>query len=288
MLRAILLGTCTVLIFYGLMGHQTYRYFYLYPNDVALLKVLVAILMSLETFHSMLCIHMCYYYLTTNYFNPMALLTEVWSLRIIPLATGIAVFVCHGFYFRRVYLIGGRYRLLMMLVPTLMFAELVFAIAATVATPEMFEQSLFDLEHYTWLISTGFGCAVGVDLILTSSLISVLQRRRTGFKRTDSMIDILIVYTINTGLLTGIISTLSLIISLVYPNKFLYIGFSIVAAQCYANSVLAVLNSRCSVFDQWAGDHNVGTFGMRASALDADESRLRAPVQADNLRLPRI
>lgn len=62
MLRTILLGTCIVLLFvldalhvlcytdsppplrfYGLMGHQTYRYFYLYLNDVALLKVLVCL-----------------------------------------------------------------------------------------------------------------------------------------------------------------------------------------------------------------------------------------------------
>ncbi|KAH9848442.1 hypothetical protein C2E23DRAFT_889095 [Lenzites betulinus] len=249
-LGAILLGTCVGLILYGLLGHQTYRYFRLYPNDVPFLKVLVAILI--------------YYYLTTNYNNPPSLLTGVWTIRIVPVVTGTVIFFCHGFYVRRVYLIRGLYRPLIALVITLMLGELALAVAIT--TKSSLVPSFAAWEHFTWIIAAGYGCAVGNDLILTSSLIWVLRGRRTGFKK--------------------IISTMSLIFCLVYPDDFIYVGLTIVAAKCYANSVLAVLNSRRSLAEQWCENHNAGTFGM--SALDADDSRPRAPIQADIFQLQGI
>ncbi|KAI0353797.1 hypothetical protein OH77DRAFT_1437933 [Trametes cingulata] len=95
---AVLLGTCFGLILYGLTAHQAYRYFRLYPNDASVLKGLgvhehapglssASGARFLETLHTALCIHMCYYYLTTNYFNPLALLSGVWSLRLVPVVT---------------------------------------------------------------------------------------------------------------------------------------------------------------------------------------------------------
>ncbi|KAH9902502.1 hypothetical protein C8Q73DRAFT_777786 [Cubamyces lactineus] len=224
--------------------------------------------MSLETFHTALCIHMCYYYLTTNYFNPLALLSGVWS-QLLPVVTGTVIFVCHGFYARRVYLIGGLYRPLVFVIAGFMLGELAFVIAATT---ESFIQATFAAwEHYTWLISAGFGCAVGADLVLTTSLIVVLHRSRTGFRSTDSMIDILIIYTINTGLLTGIFSLLSLIFAIVEPSNLIYVALNMVSTRSYANSVLAVLNSRRSLVERRFAQLDAGTFGM--SALDSDTKR---------------
>ncbi|KAI0325099.1 hypothetical protein GY45DRAFT_1375029 [Cubamyces sp. BRFM 1775] len=278
---AVLLGTCFGLILYGLTSHQTYRYFRLYPNDVPIIKALVIVLMSLETFHTALCIHMCYYYLTTNYFNPLALLSGVWSLRLLPVVTGTVIFVCHGFYARRVYLIGGLYRPLVVVIAGFMLGELAFVIAATT---ESFVQATFAAwERYTWLISAGFGCAVGADLVLTTSLILVLHRSRTGFKSTDSMIDILIIYTINTGLLTGIFSLLSLIFAVVEPSNLIYVALNMVSTRSYANSVLAVLNSRRSLVERRFAQLDAGTFGM--SALDSDTKR---PGGSDAFQLPQL
>ncbi|KAI0636149.1 hypothetical protein C8Q77DRAFT_1155856 [Trametes polyzona] len=272
---AVLIGTCVGLTFYGLTAHQTYRYFRLYTSDLPILKALVATLMCLETWHTALCIHMCYYYLTTNYFKPQALLSGVWSLRLLPVTTGVVIFVCHSFYARRVYLIGGLYRPLVIVVVLLMFGELGFVIAST--TEAFLQPSFASWEQFTWLISAGFGCAVGADLVLTSALICVLQRSRTGFKSTDSMIDVLIVYTINTGLLTGL---LSLVFAVVDPNNLIYVGFNMVSTRSYANSVLAVLNSRRSLVERRFAELEAGTFGM--NALDSDKAHERA----ETLQLP--
>ncbi|KAI0759575.1 hypothetical protein BD413DRAFT_596250 [Trametes elegans] len=278
---AVLLGTCIGLILYGLTTHQTYRYFRLYPNDASVIKILVTILLILETFHTALCIHMCYYYLAKNYFHPTALLDGVWSLKLIPVVTGVIIFVCHGFYARRVYIVGGRYKLLVAIVGVFMFGELGFVIAST--TEAFIQPSFASWESYTWLISAGFGCAVGADLVLTTSLIYVLRRSRTGFKSTDSLIDILIVYTINTGLLTGLFSILSLVFAVVTPNNLIYVALNMVSTRSYANAVLAVLNSRRSLVERRLVELDAGTFGM--SALDTARTARPVSVKLDDAQV---
>ena len=49
------------------------------------------------------------------------------------------------------------------------------------------------------MISVGSAQAITADTLLTSVLIVTLRRRRTGIRRTDSMIDVLILYAVSTG-----------------------------------------------------------------------------------------
>ncbi|PIL32259.1 hypothetical protein GSI_05504 [Ganoderma sinense ZZ0214-1] len=58
------------------------------------------------------------------------------------------------------------------------------------------------------------------------------------------MLNILMVYTINTGLLTGATSLLAFILGLAFPNTLISDGLNLCTAKLYANSMLAVLNSR--------------------------------------------
>ncbi|KAH9848471.1 hypothetical protein C2E23DRAFT_889121 [Lenzites betulinus] len=72
--------------------------------------------------------------------------------------------------------------------------------------------------------------------------------------RTDSVIDLLIIYAVNTGLLTGIFSVCSFIFVLTSPKNLIYSAFNIIAAKMYANSLLAVLNSRKFLQHKVQGD----------------------------------
>ncbi|KAI0364320.1 hypothetical protein BV20DRAFT_1125692 [Pilatotrama ljubarskyi] len=260
---AFLIATFLGLIMYGLTLHQSYRYCRLFPKDAMFLRIIVILTVVLETLHIVLCMHVCYYYLVTKYFNPAALLDGVWSIRILPISTVLVILVSEGFFTRRVYLIGRHYRAIVVVVPILMLAILGFAIAASV---DAFLRPTFaDFEKVTWLTSAGFGIAVVVDFVLTGALIMTLQKSRTGFQRTDSLIDLLIIYAINTGLLTGIFSVLSFIFAITSPSKLIYSAFNIIAAKSYANSLLAVLNSRKGLMDRVQGD----CFGSDTLAVSA-------------------
>ena len=71
------------------------------------------------------------------------------------------------------------------------------------------------VSEFKWIIPCSLGVAVIIDAVTTGTLTYYLHKCRTGFRRwsfsyghttkvdgaarTDSLIDILIVYTINTG-----------------------------------------------------------------------------------------
>ncbi|KAF8996584.1 hypothetical protein BDZ89DRAFT_798476 [Hymenopellis radicata] len=56
---------------------------------------------------------------------------------------------------------------------------------------------------------------------------------------TDHVIDKLVIYTINSGLLTMICNAMALTLVVVYPRTFYYMIFYFSISTCYVTSVLA-------------------------------------------------
>ncbi|KAJ3928235.1 MAG: hypothetical protein NXY57DRAFT_1041793 [Lentinula lateritia] len=101
-----------------------------------------------------------------------------------------------------------------------------------------------------------FACVVVVgDLLIASILTYLLQRCKTGFKRTNTMINKLIILAINTGVITSLCAISSLISFLAAPNTFIYISFFFSMGRLYTNSLLTSLNCRQRIRE--AG--NIGT-----------------------------
>ncbi|KAH9888099.1 hypothetical protein C8Q73DRAFT_794515 [Cubamyces lactineus] len=95
---AFLLATFMGLMLYGLTLHQSYRYFRLFSADIRLLKAIVLLTVITETTHILLCTHICYFYLVTNFFNPTVLLKGVWSFQVLPIATTLVISLSQGFF----------------------------------------------------------------------------------------------------------------------------------------------------------------------------------------------
>ncbi|KAI0636134.1 hypothetical protein C8Q77DRAFT_1155841 [Trametes polyzona] len=277
-----LIATFIGLIMYGLTLHQTYRYYRLFPGDALVLRMIVVCTLLLETLHIVLCMHVCYYYLVTNYFDPTALLDGVWSIRILPVSTAAIIVVSESFFTRRVYLIGSHFRMIVAIVPILMLVILGFGTAATVKA--FILPTFAEFKGVAWMTSAGFGVAVVVDSLLTGTLILALRRSRTGFRRTDSLIDVLIIYAVNTGLLTGIFSLLSFIFAIVAPGNLIYSAFNLISAKLYANSLLAVLNSRKALMDRVQQDC-FGTSSFDLSAVRQYDSERAAQARWNVPRL---
>ncbi|KAM5544788.1 hypothetical protein V8D89_001686 [Ganoderma adspersum] len=79
---------------------------------------------------------------------------------------------------------------------------------------------------------------------ITAVLVNLIRSKHIGVKRMDVLLNTLILYTINTGLLTGTLDLLSFLFGLLRPNNLIYAGFGIVTTKLYANSLLAALNTR--------------------------------------------
>ncbi|KAI8976298.1 hypothetical protein BD414DRAFT_164275 [Trametes punicea] len=273
---AVLLGTYFGLMMYGFNMHQAYRYARLFPNDHTYVKSLVIVVLILETFHTVLCMHMSYYYLAVNYFDPLALLAGSWSIDLLPISAGVTIIACQTFFIRRLYLlVAHKYKLLVALVIGLLVGELAFSAAATA---EAFIQPTFaKYQHVTWLISVGFSLAVVADGIITTVLIVSLRRSRTGVGRTDSVVDILILYAMTTGLFTSIFNTLAFLFALIEPNNLIYVGINIVASKLYATSLFAALNTRQALAQQGNGASTV-IFGGTPPPAPGSTPRVTFPT----------
>ncbi|KAI9067888.1 hypothetical protein FKP32DRAFT_1672611 [Trametes sanguinea] len=278
---AMLIGSYIGFIIYGLNLYQTFHYFKAFPNDRLYLKILVGAVLVLETWHTALCMHTCYHYLVTSYFNPPALLEGCVPINLACIAAGLSIITCQTFFVRRVYLIvGWRWRILIAAVIVFLLAELARAISglAIAATIETFLKPTFaQFEHFTWIISVAFGFSAVADIILTTVLICALRKCRTGIKSTDSLLDTLILYAISTGLLTGVFDLLTFIFALIWPNDLIFFGIDIVATKLYPTSLLTALNARHMLAKQSSGAAAIyGESGIVAESSTPKRSALAA------------
>ncbi|KAE9403119.1 hypothetical protein BT96DRAFT_936661 [Gymnopus androsaceus JB14] len=91
-----------------------------------------------------------------------------------------------------------------------------------------------------WNISNASGIAF--DTILTIALTSSLYRARSGIRKTNHVINLIIIATVQTNLITTFFSIAQLF--LVLPHATVYAGLSAILPKSYINSFLATLNSR--------------------------------------------
>ncbi|KAI0363869.1 hypothetical protein BV20DRAFT_1116676 [Pilatotrama ljubarskyi] len=276
---AFLIGTLVAVMLYGVTVHQTYQYVRTYPEDPRANRLLVTALF--------------YFYLVSNYNNPRALLRGTWSIDLLTLISGVIIILSQSYFARRVYLIGGGvFRLLVLLADSLLLqpykrrdypsfvAERKLTVFISFAFPVFthFQKS-------TWLISAGAAMAAAADTLLASVLVVVLQRNATGMKRyvpqisvmsltrpsylsvsLGTVVEILILYAISTGLLTSLVNLLFLIFSLLYCSNLIYTAFGIVCTKLYANSLLAALNARKYLAERAIGPMPCNTsIDLRAS-----------------------
>ncbi|RPD71198.1 hypothetical protein L226DRAFT_210883 [Lentinus tigrinus ALCF2SS1-7] len=243
---ALLVGTFIGLMQYGWTTSQCCRYYrtYYHAKDGWLLKALVTVVWVLETFHSIACVHGCYFHLVTKYFEPQALTHGVWSLSLIGIITGLVVPVAQSFFLCQIYLIGRGFRPLVFLVAFLLLGEFALATAESI---QMFLIPELHTQKESWTRSAGVGLATLADTIITAALTYTLHKSRTGFERMDSIIDTLILYTINTGLLTDISNIICFVFGVAEPDNLVSAGIVIVSCKLYANTLMAVLNARSSL-----------------------------------------
>ena len=72
-------------------------------------------------------------------------------------------------------------------------------------------ESFLDLLSLDWLLKLTNSINAVTDILITATLIALLHRSRTGFRRSDNMINRLILFTVNTGALTSILAIIIVI-----------------------------------------------------------------------------
>ncbi|KAF9058409.1 hypothetical protein BDP27DRAFT_380167 [Rhodocollybia butyracea] len=99
-----------------------------------------------------------------------------------------------------------------------------------------------------------------VDFAIAGSLCILLYKRRTGFRRTKTLINTLILYAVNRCIFTSVVALVEALAVGIAPDSYWYSAAEYVIGQLYTNSLLAMLNSQDSISDggtSWSADLNI-------------------------------
>ncbi|CAE6483644.1 unnamed protein product, partial [Rhizoctonia solani] len=100
----------------------------------------------------------------------------------------------------------------------LSLAQLTFGLVATAFSWKV--RYFVKAAQYQWIATSWLGSAAVCDVLIVCSLSTILIMHRTGFKRTDMIINRILIFTINTGLLTSVVATIDLVLFCSMPTNF--------------------------------------------------------------------
>lgn len=163
------------------------------------------------------------------------------------LCTGVTGALVQLFYVMRVWLLCKN-KILTGFILLLTLASTGMGLSWVVIA--MQQETYDDLLSVSWLTITVDSLSAVTDIVIASALVFLLHQARTGFKKSDTMINKLILFVVNTGVLTSCCALASLLVLAASPLTLIYAPLYFCLGRLYTNSLLATLNARDSIKKQ--------------------------------------
>ncbi|KAF9475443.1 hypothetical protein BDN70DRAFT_996414 [Pholiota conissans] len=264
-LGAAFIGNIVAGVLYGVTCLQTFNYYKKGQGDCLAFRLVIYGLWILDTLQIALVTHTLYFYLIKNYNNPLVLLFPTWSIISQVFITCVGDLTVRIIYGRRVWKISHNIYIIAFVGVASAGA---FGGGFAFAIEAFIEQTFANFSHISYLMYLALGSAVAADILIAVSLCLSLSRSRTGFKKTDSIVTILMLYAINSSVLTTyaswfqnrmtgssnpkiftdrVCSAACLITYTIWPEQFTFIGIYVCLSKLFLNSLLAMLNGRKSL-----------------------------------------
>jgi len=199
---------------------------------------------SLDTIHTILVTHMVYTYLVTDFGDYTALQGNIWSFNLHVFVTTIVACMSQIFFIHRCWTLdkGKINTFFSCFILLVAFTQVGFGIACTAITFSRTQYVQF-LE-FTWAVDTWLGAAAACDILVSAAIVRSLWRSRTGIPRTNNLIIRLILWTVNTGIITSLWAILDIALFTASKDTLIHDFFNVMLAKLYANTLLATLNHR--------------------------------------------
>ncbi|KAF8798641.1 hypothetical protein BYT27DRAFT_7218441 [Phlegmacium glaucopus] len=281
---AVFISVVVAAALYGVSCVQT-LYYFTNQNDPWYIKLTVTLLMVLDTINQVAVTHLGVYLPNRN--APGAALIDVaitvytfsitnWGNAAQPISvifTGMTALIVQSFLTMRIWrLSGGNIYLAGSSLPHRQFCIAHFKDLA----------SLTKIKRESISVNI-LGAAT--DLLIAAMLCTLLNLSRTGFRKSDTLINKLILFSVNTGLITSLFALASMVSILVAGNTFIYISFFFCLGRLYTNSLLSTLNVREMIR---SGSHQ-GSVDMMSLSLRElpKKGSVQIPTLQNTLRMTR-
>ncbi|KAF9512069.1 hypothetical protein BS47DRAFT_1383130 [Hydnum rufescens UP504] len=266
-----IIGNLLNALCFGVLTIQTSSYYHAFPNDARSLKLAVGFLWTLEAFqllvspfralqlspgitaeaHSRpttcaLCsgcgVQSLYWWVVTNYGNPSTLGHATWELSTFQFSAVCASATVQTFFAHRVYSLSANLYL-GVFVQVLVLIQFGFGAATSVKLIMLPDFEVL-VKEWTWFAVAWLTIQAIADIVIAACMCVILQRRRTGFRKTDSVINRMILYTISTGLATSVLSCILNVVFSVYGIDFSVLITGMPLGAFYSVTMLANLHTR--------------------------------------------
>ncbi|KAF9511603.1 hypothetical protein BS47DRAFT_1363737 [Hydnum rufescens UP504] len=217
-LAGLFLGILLTALCLGVLTVQASTYYNAFPNDARPLKLAVGLLCAS-------CTQSVYRRSVANHNNPSALDWGTWE-------SGNA---SNQQLSANIY-IG-------VLVQALVLIQFGFGTAYTVKAHVNPEYKVI-VKECTWLVVSWLAIQATADIVIAASMSLLLRHRRTGFQKTDSVINRMVLYTISTGLITSVLSCSLLAMFVTHGFHVPEVTFGMLLGVCYCITMLTNLHMR--------------------------------------------
>jgi len=185
----------------------------------------------------------CLLYAVTNHGNPAALLYFHWSLNLQFLTAVLSILIIILIFTNRITLLIGKKRylwglMLLMVAATTIISTVSFVMGFYITNFQEYR------DRTLWTAYLNLSVTIACDSVTTTSLIFVLRKQKSPFKRSRSTINKVIFYTVNTAALTSVTSVACLVTFVVLPSSLVYLALVFILPKLYLNSLLGLLNCR--------------------------------------------
>lgn len=237
-------------VLFGCLACQSYLYFARFRNDHLALKATVSAVILIQLGHLVCVISMLWTMTVSTYGDPSQLTVLPLAADLLIPLSSLTVFIVQSFYVFRLWRLTGN-----VFLPILcQILSVIAQIAAFLLTGRAI--SMTDLTNFgnnqMPLIELSFVARAVCDLITTAGIAWGLKMKRDSkIKDTVTMVDRLIVWTIETGLVTSLMAlTLAAWLLTLKQQDFLWIGFWLLWPDVVGNSLLVSLNRRLLLRDR--------------------------------------
>ncbi|ESK85207.1 hypothetical protein Moror_11031 [Moniliophthora roreri MCA 2997] len=272
------------LTLYGVALILVAQYFRSYcTGDNVMIRATVGLLCVISTVHIAFLSHQIYTDFVIWFNKPERLDHIPFSASAMLLAIHLTAFTAQMFFISRIWILAKKARF-WYTAPVLILAllQVSLGIAQTIVVTET---GLFSRLAITVLRirSTQAASAAACDISITFVLCFLLNQGRSSSRRTNSMIDDMILYAINRGTATSVAALIQLLLFVGKPGTFFFMIFLLPICQLYVISVVSMLMSRQSLRDKLGAEsEGATTFQLETfRAARNESSNLQSMSPAD-------
>ncbi|KAK0472282.1 hypothetical protein IW261DRAFT_1611683 [Armillaria novae-zelandiae] len=242
-------------VMYGITSFQVYVFFKPHddrPKDSKVMRGFVIFLWFLDTLQQAFFTQGTYWYIVTHFDDPSVLFHSAWGHTFQVFVTAIMDILCQGFLIRRIWHLTPPERrgvaiCVVCIITTISFVSFVAMMMIGVIFFQSTDMSQIAQPKARITFYTTLGAGMTADICIASCLCYQLSKKRPSLPRTKTVIDRVILYTINTCLLTSLIATASFIALAIKPLSMVFVALFCLLSKFYFNTLMATLNSRIAL-----------------------------------------